>query len=660
MSPVHHATMVARSPSEDTAKVATSAVNDEITVAIGPVNESRKVSDATPIDSVLVAHEAKVVKSLSRILSGRLTVNPVCTAAPQVVSGHPFWAERWGLTRQQCSELLRRLRADPAWRPENDVYTLVQEYIKKWTAGTGVGYALLVNGMSPKEVNLMVSHAWSENAEEFLETVVRSCSEYDVVFICALSLYQCEDGEGPSISDQIGMELEESPFARVLQNIRATGDHFGWRWRWKSVVVSIPLMCLLVAALLLLLPVIFNGCVPSFDACYYRIGHEKDSSHVFWQRYPVSGTHWFEPEFEDYPLRQLHIPHFTHKCVAAVELESARSSMKAVPRWISLVVPSAVFFFICSLGSAVAVWSMETYDGRMIAVPNSTDDLYSRLWCVYEIFVARCIGVPVHLAHTFASAGTCSSRYARCSSEVDQKRIRDEIEAEGRGDIGYAMIDRAITLVTRSTRWSVLFLILRDGLMVVAVCVAHSAQYSTTPSCEFMYMRVPVGLHPYATGVGQLASLLLIIAILYRIVRVSQGYPGRRVLWKLVFGVYFFVFAVFLLLVVDVLPSLVVSVTHGMVTSSASHATMLGDVLLHASVPCERCRVFLVLANVAAGICMLLATFRAVADAGAGSGSAYPEAVSQVLFTLKFVLPVFCAWNFGVQWGIKLGLRHEK
>mmetsp|Transcript_148344 Transcript_148344/g.476343 ORF Transcript_148344/g.476343 Transcript_148344/m.476343 type:complete len:177 (-) Transcript_148344:946-1476(-) len=103
------------------------------------------------------------------------------------------WPEHWGITLAQCRELMQRCRNDPAWKSSNNVYTLVNDFIKPLTAGTGLGYALLVNQKTPLEVSVMVSHAWLENAEEFFETFERSVREDDVMFICALSLYQCEE-----------------------------------------------------------------------------------------------------------------------------------------------------------------------------------------------------------------------------------------------------------------------------------------------------------------------------------------------------------------------------------------------------------------------------------------------------------------------------------
>lgn len=80
----------------------------------------------------------------------------------------------------------------------------------------------------------------------------------------------------------------------------------------------------------------------------------------------------------------------------------------------------------------------------MMVVPNRQEDLYTRLWCVYEIFVARSLGVPVTLGGSLASAGTGSSAEARCSNNADKQRIRHDIETKYGEKEGYNVIDMAI------------------------------------------------------------------------------------------------------------------------------------------------------------------------------------------------------------------------
>jgi len=81
------------------------------------------------------------------------------------------------------------------------------------------------------------------------------------------------------------------------------------------------------------------------------------------------------------------------------------------------------------------------YAGRMIVVPNHHIDIYSRLWCVYEVFTAKRLGIGVEMAPTLASAGAASSQLAECGCPEDDVRIRAEIEESS---FGYDAIDRAV------------------------------------------------------------------------------------------------------------------------------------------------------------------------------------------------------------------------
>jgi len=56
-------------------------------------------------------------------------------------------------------------------------------------------------------------------------------------------------------------------------------------------------------------------------------------------------------------------------------------------------------------------------------VPNHQCHLYDRLWCVFELFVAREQKVPIRLANTLAAVGTGNSAKATCSNQEDKERI---------------------------------------------------------------------------------------------------------------------------------------------------------------------------------------------------------------------------------------------
>jgi len=157
-------------------------------------------------------------------------VPDVKDAKPQIVDGIEHWPEKWGVTREQCLGLWYQLREEVEsgdWNPDFTLAELVHCKIIPMTKNKGYGYALLLNKDDPKEVDIMVSHCWNENALEFLEDICRSTSDNEVLFICAFSLYQCEDDAGPSISAQLGEDPGQSPFKRVLQFINDKGCQSG-------------------------------------------------------------------------------------------------------------------------------------------------------------------------------------------------------------------------------------------------------------------------------------------------------------------------------------------------------------------------------------------------------------------------------------------------
>uniref|UniRef100_A0A7S2NMR0 Transmembrane protein n=1 Tax=Zooxanthella nutricula TaxID=1333877 RepID=A0A7S2NMR0_9DINO len=326
-------------------------------------------------------------------------------AQPQWVDGREYWPEHWGLRRSQIQELLTKLRQDDHWKRSNTVYTLVQDFVIPWTRGTGRGYALTLNSASPLEVNLMISHSWAENAEDFLEALLRSTRADDVLFVCALSLYQAADEHGPSIADQIGSSAPESPFRRVLEHIRRKGGDGGMLWRWRTVVSWVPSACLLLAACLYLLPLLLWTCVPGFRQCAHVIKFRED---WVWGDYP-------------HPWARL------------------------APALAMLCATLAVLTF-------AALWWMQPYAGRMLIVPNRECDIYTRLWCTYEVFTALRLGVHVEVANTLATAGFGGCEEARCSCEGDARRIRDEIADEGHT---FPEIDRVVRLLLRRRFWSV-------------------------------------------------------------------------------------------------------------------------------------------------------------------------------------------------------------
>mmetsp|Transcript_81892 Transcript_81892/g.210980 ORF Transcript_81892/g.210980 Transcript_81892/m.210980 type:complete len:603 (-) Transcript_81892:94-1902(-) len=346
------------------------------------------------------------------------------SAQPQLVPGiGPVWPEKWGVTLGQLRDLLDECRCDPNWNSANSVRTLVEQYIIPKTRGHGIGYALMVNQDEPKEVSVMVSHSWNENFEEFVDVLERTVHQDEILFICALAIYQCGDGAGPNVEEQIGDDPHESPFVRTLSNIRRKGKLAGCLWSPRGLLRQIPWRCMQMMILLHVASIITCGGLPM-----YR--REKNLA-------------------------------------AHMDTETRSWSFTEAPDSCVVILPCVSASLACTLLATIALRFTKVYEGRMVAVPNRQDDLYSRLWCVYEMFVATQLGIHVQLARTLAAAGKCSCRDAVCSNESDKRRIFAEIERYGKApsrcnvfmvtcpEAGYRRVDRAIRRTTRRARWAV-------------------------------------------------------------------------------------------------------------------------------------------------------------------------------------------------------------
>mmetsp|Transcript_136717 Transcript_136717/g.381009 ORF Transcript_136717/g.381009 Transcript_136717/m.381009 type:complete len:683 (+) Transcript_136717:55-2103(+) len=417
---------------------------------------------------------------------------PEPSARPQRLESNgksrDLWPEHWGVTVEQVQYLIKRCRSDPRWKRNNTMRELVSQYVKPLTAGTGVGYALLVNREHPKEVTIMISHSWNENAEEFLESLERTIHKDDVMFICALSLFQNEDGSGPNIAEQLGSAAEESPFYRVLQRIRDRNQSMEWGRRWFPYLSALPSLMLSAALLAFAVPVIFDHCIPSFEYCYCPM-HDHEA---------IDG------------LENSTLLHMYHTIPIGL-----RRAYRPFPQL-------AVAFASCMALAFFTLRRTHVRPGCLVAVPNRQDDLYTRLWCVYEVFVATTLGVPVTLANTFAFAGTCSCQKASCSSETDKANIRAEIEEWGRqkygnGSLAYDAVDRKIARVTRHGHWTTFFVMMR----------------AMTPLALLCMMTTQLEMEQNASGVLMLANMAgtklgwaFLVLVVFFAVQGAQGHPS--------------------------------------------------------------------------------------------------------------------------------------
>eukprot|EP00928_Gymnodinium_smaydae_P055626 TRINITY_DN39128_c0_g1_i1.p1 TRINITY_DN39128_c0_g1~~TRINITY_DN39128_c0_g1_i1.p1 ORF type:complete len:659 (-),score=22.91 TRINITY_DN39128_c0_g1_i1:230-2161(-) len=413
-------------------------------------------------------------------------------AQPQVLrSGdkqQEVWPEYWGITISQLRALLKECQDDPSWSSANSLRVVVERYVLPRTAGTGLGFALLINKECPKEVSVMISHSWSENMEEFVETLSRTVSKNEVMFICALSIFQNQDGSGPSIAEQIGSQPEESPFYRVLWHLSTQGHAAGWRWLSRGYWKEVPLMCFQLGVLAYALSMVTIGSIPMLDE---------------------AATLDVNPVYADNPEgRRPLIWHFG---------PLPRGSH--APTLVSLV-----FFVLACLTRWVKQTSF-IYLGRMVAVPNREEDLYSRLWCVYEIFVATDMGIYVELASTLAKCGVSNCRNATCSWPADELRIRRQIEDLGRergrcAEDGFDMVDAVIRKTVRLARWPFISHSIRWSL-VGAACMDARFSILSPELDEMIRISHPISLYWIASIVGFACSAGLVYPFIF-----SRGVEG--------------------------------------------------------------------------------------------------------------------------------------
>merc|ERR1719162_2747751 len=154
------------------------------------------------------------------------------------------------------------------------------------------------------------------------------------MFVCAFSLYQCEDGSGPTIAEQLGTEPDDSPFVRVLQNIRSRGDAVGWAWRWRSAIVALPGAFLFFAAFTFLMPVLVTGCIPCYSCCYFPRLNGSDVTE--WASVPWSSTNWWRSDYVPVPLETGGLAS-GHRGI--LDCAFSVRQVVAAPGWVRLVSP---------------------------------------------------------------------------------------------------------------------------------------------------------------------------------------------------------------------------------------------------------------------------------------------------------------------------------
>uniref|UniRef100_A0A7S0FBH8 PDZ domain-containing protein n=1 Tax=Pyrodinium bahamense TaxID=73915 RepID=A0A7S0FBH8_9DINO len=404
-------------------------------------------------------------------------------ARPQIANRVLTWPSHWGVTRAQCMRLLRQLRADPNWKCSNTVYTMVSDFIIPMTQGKGLGYAALENVHNPREVNVMVVHAWGENAENFLEAIVRSTTQHDVMFICALSLYQAEDAAGPSVVGQFGCYPNDTPFRQVARYLQAQHEADAARPQTRRQVPqalqALSLVLLASALLCIYGPILAWGCTPTFDMseCLVRRPPEQTMQIVEW----------------------LPVEHF----------EPVRGGF----------IVGIVLAVLAVASHWMLAW-LQPCTARVLVVADPEVDLSSRLWCLHHLWVADSLGVPLQLAATLADVGheSCRPELAVCAQSHYRELLLQQIKHGVGGRQGFAGMEQAIQAMCRCRDRHFNFMVLGwSAVWALLRCADHRLAMAWDAEQESAFLLAILGA---LVGTGLAAGTVR------RTVLVARGVPS--------------------------------------------------------------------------------------------------------------------------------------
>lgn len=138
--------------------------------------------------------------------------------------------ENWAMSLRQLNRIVDEFDATRCFwelKARNDprkegrryvnLYDINKHFVIPWTKGTGNSIALLMNSESPLPAQLMISHAWAEDVEEFLVALNSFFREHNLdrnvaIWVCTFAQYQANDG--PTVAEQVARE----PFKTVIHS----------------------------------------------------------------------------------------------------------------------------------------------------------------------------------------------------------------------------------------------------------------------------------------------------------------------------------------------------------------------------------------------------------------------------------------------------------
>jgi len=139
---------------------------------------------------------------------------------PDLVEIQRTQPQRWGMNVHQWFQMLEHCQQTALYKEIKDhrggivnFYDICEYFVKPWTAGHGCGVALLMNSQSKGlEPCIMISHGWGADVEQDMECL-HNVNRETPIWFCVFANYQCQDGHGPSIQDQLALE----PFETVIE-----------------------------------------------------------------------------------------------------------------------------------------------------------------------------------------------------------------------------------------------------------------------------------------------------------------------------------------------------------------------------------------------------------------------------------------------------------
>ena len=127
---------------------------------------------------------------------GMASISEVTAAMKQRQRGDP---SKWTMTIEQWLAVLSHCKTLPEYQVLRkqkrfvSMYDLTETFSKPWTKGTCCGVAILMSQLVEQSAQLMISHAWGEDMEELIESLVTYCQQNQIphTAFCWFCVFRC-------------------------------------------------------------------------------------------------------------------------------------------------------------------------------------------------------------------------------------------------------------------------------------------------------------------------------------------------------------------------------------------------------------------------------------------------------------------------------------